>query len=122
MYTDEIEEYLLDNDIPYDIVPIQNEADIIRILCNGGLVIVCLNVAYISYNTSTLIGRSFTGGTGHYLVISGYYKDDTKCYFEVLDPSNKQVRYYKSDELIPSVLSWWEWAFVFSKQNTESEE
>lgn len=117
VYTDEIEEYLLENNISYEIEQIQSEENIIQILCNGGIVMVCLNVMYISYNTSTLIGRSFIGGTGHYIVISGFYKDDTKCYFEVLDPSNKQVKYYKSEEVIKAITLWWPYSINFYKKD-----
>lgn len=115
VYTDEIEEYLLENNIPYDIEHISSKEDLIQILYNGGMIMTCLNVSYISYSTSKLIGRSYFGGTGHYLVISGYYKDDQKCYFEVLDPSNKEVRYYNGDELINAISSWWPYSIIFYK-------
>lgn len=115
VYTDEIEEYLLINDIPYSVEYIQSEQDLIRILCNGGIIMSCLNISYVSYASSNLIGRSYVNGTGHYIVISGYYKDDTNCYFEVLDPSNKEVRYYNGDELIKAITSWWPYSIIFYK-------
>ena len=116
VYTNEIEKYLVDNKIDYQMSYIGSENDIIRILSNGGMIILCLNISYISYVGPGDTGREYSDGTGHYIVISGYYKDDSKCYFEVLDPENKNVRYYKSEELIKAITSWWSWGFVFKQE------
>lgn len=119
VYTDEIEEYLLEQCIPYNISLINREEDIINKLNNGAMMMVCLDISYISTSYDSYVGRQYKNGTGHYVVISGYYKNDTQCYFEVLDPSNKGVKYYKSNELISSITTWWPWAFSFNKVNTK---
>lgn len=116
VYTNEIEDYLCINNIPYEIIPVGTEDDLIQTLSNGGIILVCLNISYVAVSTNSNIGRDYSGGTGHYLVISGYYKNDTECYFEVLDPRNKQVRYYKSTEIINAITSWWPWSIIFYKE------
>ena len=115
VYTNEIEYFLKSSKIPYKITKLSGEQDLINVLMSGGIGLVCINISYIEYGETNYIGRQYLGGTGHYVVISGYYKDDVRCYFEVLDPSNNEVRYYKSEEIMPAITTWWPWIFVFYK-------
>lgn len=117
VYTNEIEDYLLKEGMEYNIEYISEEKDIINNLNNGDIVMLCVDISKVRYSSNKYVGRQFTGGTGHFIVVTGYYMDDDMTVFEVLDPMNKGVRYYDSKELLESIVSWWSFCFTFNSKD-----
>lgn len=118
VYTNEIEDYLNTHALAYKMRYVDSSEDLINLINDKQIILLCVNISYVRYNAANkLIGRTYTGGTGHFLVVSGYYQDDSRLYFEVLDPLNRQVRYYESEELVSAINNWWTQCFAFKKIN-----
>lgn len=113
LYTNEIEEFLDYNKIPYEIESIFDEEDILNAL-DKGVLMMCLDASKIS-------NKTYTGISGHFVVLSGYYQKDEDCYLEVFDPMSYETKYYKTNEVLLSAMSWWEYFFVFKREAISDE-
>lgn len=94
----------------------------------GNIVIVGMNMSYISYNmvNEERVGKYFEGDYFHYIVIKGYKVVDDKLYFETYDPGSfnyKYIdgtpigkdRYYLVGELIRAIGWYSNWMVVVDK-------
>lgn len=112
LYTDEIEDFLVDNDILYEIESIFDEEDILNAL-DRGILMMCLDASKIS-------GKDYSGVTGHFVVVSGYYIKGNEEYLEVFDPMSYEIKYYKLEEVLLASY-WWEYFFVFERETISDE-
>lgn len=85
----------------------------------GNLVIICNDMSYIPYesNSEYHVGAFYQNVTGHFIVVKGYVRVDTKLYYEVYDPNNWDLtytdltpkgkdRYYEASVVETSLLNW----------------
>ena len=96
---------------------------LINELKKGNIVILCLDMYYITYGdvAGQKVNKFYvTSGTGwgHFIVVKGYVQTSTKLYCEVYDPytmsyyDNNNLpmgmdRYYAANELLQSARIWW---------------
>ena len=122
--TMELEIYLSMNGLKTFKIDSPEEEDLLDILNNGEVAILCLNAGKISRETDrdSRIGRFYDYSSGHFLLLTGYIVSGEELYFEVFDsntwgkslsdgniPAGKG-RYIKSEELITSIKTWWDYA------------
>lgn len=135
-YTDDVERYLRNNNLNISTNYISGENNLINIIDNGNIAILCVNVDKISYekSSSSRIGRFYNNVTGHFLVLTGYVKIGDDIYFEVYDSNtwgrkvnNKDIplgkgRYLKSEELLKAMKIWWNYAIEIEAKKLTPEE
>ena len=98
---------------------------------NGNIVILCLDMYYISneINNYWHINKFYTtkgDGWGHFILLKGYKIVDGKLLFEFYDPYSygkkysdnalKGIdRYYSDSDIDQATEIWWDYAIVVSK-------
>ena len=113
MYTDEVEDYPTKENINYNRQDIWDQESLVEYL-DTGMLLMCVDISKVarSQDPDSLIGRTSSIGTGHFLVASGYYQQDANLYIQVLDPLNTGIRYYPAEELFEAAQNWWQYTFV----------
>jgi hypothetical protein len=124
-YTDDIEDYFDKHDIEYDIANYYDAYNIIDVINDDDIVILCLDTSYISYSddTNSKFGRFYSYEGGHFLIVKGYVYYEGELYFEVYDSNcwgdtypngvPKGIdRLYKASEVEKALLDWWDHYFV----------
>jgi hypothetical protein len=135
-YTQDIDSYLSDNQIDHAIIALNDTAAIARDIIihqldKNQIVILCLDMNYVR-SASDLKGRidkfyPTTPNWGHFIVLKGYFKVDSRIYFEAYDPysfglknSDNSLkgtnRSYRYEDLSAATQIWWNYAFVIAKK------
>lgn len=109
LYTNELEDYLDDNEVDYDVVEIEYEEDIIKAI-DKGILIMCLDMSKVS-------GKDYSGITGHFIAVVGYVYRDEEYLLEVYDPMSRKTKYYELNEVFLSASEWWGYFFLFEKND-----
>ncbi|MBN1415870.1 MAG: hypothetical protein JW973_12275 [Bacteroidales bacterium] len=139
-YTDDISNYLTDYGIPHTISGLgihkaENEQIIRSGLDNGFVVLLCLDMYYI---TATEVQEYrvdkfyYTGapGWGHFIIVKGCTTVDGNVFFEVYDPYSMgkryydgslkgKNRYYRSEDIYSATRKWWNYVFLISEKNNK---
>ena len=134
-YTYNITSYLSKYEVPNYIMPIQSKFTLINELKKGNIFILCLDMYYISkeINSQYRIDKFYATPTkewGHFIVVTGYRKVDTKEYFEVLDPASMgqkyqdntlkgSCRYYNLVDIMRATDEWWKNCIVVSRNQVK---
>lgn len=129
-YTSDISSYLKSNGINSSVIGIKSFNDNIKnCIDRGYLVVLCLDMYYVSYNADNTqqTGKFYLTqdkNWGHFLVVKGYKKVDGKMYFECFDPISSGLnyflnnepkgknRFYLAEELQKASEVWWNHAIV----------
>jgi hypothetical protein len=130
-YTNNIINYLNGKNVTNWTVPLSNMNIVKDEIDEGNLVILCLDMYYVSNGSSPdyRVDKFYnTNGTGwgHFIIVKGYKIVDNKLFFEIYDPysfGNKyedqtlkgKNRYYRSNDLDAATGIWWDYAIVISK-------
>lgn len=127
LYTTEVKKALDAYKIPYSEKSYINPEQLIEIIDNGDIAILCIDMGEIEHirteecfwgkNTETL-------KTGHYILLTGYRYKEGKVYFEVLDPYNRKIgtkytynplNYYESSCLEKAIKNWYTKVLIIDK-------
>lgn len=135
-YTYNITSYLSKYEVPNYIVPIVSKLTLVNELKKGNILILCLDMYYIDkeLDSNYRIDKFYNTPNkewGHFIVVTGYRKVDSKEYFEVLDPGSMgrkyqdntlkgASRYYETVDIIKATNEWWKYAIVVSKNQVKS--
>ena len=132
-YTDDIDAYLTDNNIQHYFISLANNAaetsdKMIEQLAKGNILILCLDMFYITDGTNTTwhVDKFYSTNAedwGHFIVVKGYKLVDKKLFFEIYDPYcyNKKYsdgsykgrdRFYRNADLYRATSVWWNYAIV----------
>lgn len=116
VWTNEIEDYFSNKNIKYSVVSLLTREDLIKNLKENNCILLCVNISKISLGSCfSKIGKQSSGGTGHFILATGYYKDDNYDVIEILDPANQEIRYYKADELMNAITCWWAYGITVNE-------
>lgn len=87
-YTDDIEATLKQNQVPNGYLPFDSAEDIVMVIDNQQIAILCINTGHLSYNpdSEARTGKFYDGSFGHFIVAKGYRYIDDKLFIEVYDP------------------------------------
>lgn len=126
-YGDDIEGCLDYFDVDYSVIYIEDAYTLISIIDSGKIAIINNSMNYVPYvsGDASRVNRFYSFDSGHYLIVKGYAKVDTKTYFEVYDPNNWGMtyadgtemgknRYYDSESLMNSVENWYPYAVMIN--------
>lgn len=94
MYTTEVKKALDVYKIPYSEKSYTNPKQLIEIIENGDIALLCVDMKEIEHIKSEeyFWGKNIeTLKTGHYILLTGYQYKEGKVYFEVLDPYNRKI-------------------------------
>jgi hypothetical protein len=135
-YTNDINMYLTDNNIPHSVISLSSERtgteQIIKTrLSEGYILILCLDMFYVrnEADSKLRVDKFYTAasvGWGHFIVLKGYREVNDKVYFEVYDPYCNSLkysdgtlkgkdRYYRSEDIFSATSKWWNYAIVISQ-------
>lgn len=129
-YTSDIQESLDHYNIPYAIHSIEKEDDLKRCLERGNIILLCMEMKWITYARHPFYDRFYNFDSGHFLIVKGYSDDGQ--YFIVYDPNSwggdyyedgtmmGRNRYYRRKELLHAVKEWWPYAFEVGADRTLS--
>ncbi|HAS73074.1 MAG TPA: hypothetical protein DCS67_02900 [Clostridiales bacterium UBA8960] len=126
-YGDDIEGCLDYFKVDYTLIYLENAYTLMSIIDSGKIAIVNNSMSYIPLVTgeTSRVNRFYTFDSGHYFIVKGYVKVDTKTYFEVYDPNNWDMtysdgtemgknRYYDSESLMKSIENWYPYAVMIN--------
>ncbi len=134
--TSDIINYLNDNNVSNSSISLAS-IDILKDkIDNGKIVILCLDMFYVQYQTNDTYHHSKFSSTdspawGHFIVVKGYKEVDNQTFFETYDPYSYDKRYadnslkgkdryYKAADLDLATNNWWDYAIVISKSTSGS--
>lgn len=138
-FTNDITNYLSEKNVTHGVIELGNSNNttaerIIKELENGRVIILCVDMYYIRFETNSDLRvdkfyRTNNKGWGHFFVIKGYKVVDGEILFEVYDPNSwgsKYVdgtykgkdRYYRDEDVFKATNIWWNYAIVVSKKNS----
>ncbi|QEC79592.1 hypothetical protein [Mucilaginibacter ginsenosidivorax] len=133
--TADMEYYMRGTGIYNDTYPLTDiESTITQIIDNGDVGILCLDMFYVGLNTANEQHTNKFYNTdgkdwGHFLLVKGYKKVDSKFYLEVNDPYSRGDRYitpdamgqykgksrfYESSGIKQSADIWWPYILVIA--------
>lgn len=139
-YTNNLFDYLGENGIPrYYIALGETEGStkeaILEELEAGKILILCLDMYYIRYNSSSTekvdkYYQTNSTGWGHFIVLKGYKKVNNVVFFETYDPNSwgskyadgtyrGKGRYYRASDIYSATNVWWKYAIVVSEKGKE---
>ncbi len=130
-YTNNITDYLKDNNTAHFVSSLTHVNNLINQLDNGNIVILCLDMYYVRMRLEQPEWRidkfylAETKGWGHFIVVKGYKMVDDIVWFEVYDPWSQGIayndgtlkgldRYYRGDEILQATNVWWEYMIVIN--------
>jgi len=124
-YTSDIINYLKLSSVPNTTSSFTGTNQLMRVLSQGNLVIVCLNTAYLTQSSANehRAGRFYSFASGHFLVVKGWRKVSSTLFFEVYDPNNWHAtyadqtpkgrnRHLLAAELANAIANWWNYLIV----------
>lgn len=127
-YTNNIIDYLNKYSISNITVQYVGTDQIASIIKNGDIAILCINTAYLTYNSNSAqrVDRFYSYSSGHFLVVKGIRTIDNKIYIEVYDPNNWYAEYsdnstkgknrhYRSEDLSNAIKNWWNYLIIVSR-------
>ena len=130
-YTNNITDYLTDNNTAHYISSLSEANALISQLDDGNIAILCLDMYYVSYhsgNPEWHIDKFYTtlsSDWGHFIVAKGYKIVDGIIWFEIYDPWSLNVRYddgslkgrdryYRSEDIMQATNVWWQYMIVIN--------
>lgn len=124
-YTEDIENSLKKYDISYFKTSLEDAHTLMSAIDAGHIVLVLNEMKHIAYEgrLESRTGRFYTFSGGHFFLIKGYAIVDQNIFFEVYDPNNwdeayddgtpkGKNRYYASDEVVKSILEYYNVIFI----------
>jgi hypothetical protein len=124
-YTFDIINYLNLYSVPNTTSYFSGTNQLMGILGQGNLVILCISTAYLTQNYASeqRVGRFYSLASGHFLVVKGYRVVDGQVFFEVYDPNNWRAvyadatpkgrnRHLLAGELADAIANWWNFLIV----------
>jgi hypothetical protein len=109
---------------------LKNQDDLMTLLRAGHIIVVNNTMGGIPRisDHNMRIQRFYDFSSGHYFIVKGFVTIDQKTYFEVHDPNSWSLtyedgqpkgknRYYRGDNLIPSIINWYDTLIVIQKPN-----
>ncbi len=97
------------------------------LLDQGNLVILCINTGYLTqdFTSEHRIGKFYSFGSGHFIVVKGYRVVDGTPFFEVYDPNNwhevyadntpkGRNRHFLAGDLANAIANWWNYLIVIA--------
>ncbi len=124
-YTSDIINYLGLYSIPHTISAFTGTNQIVEILNQKNLVILCISTAYLTrdYTDQRRTGRFYDYASGHFLVVKGWRRTNSGLFFEVYDPNNWHAaygdktpkgrnRHQLSSDLSRAISNWWNYLIV----------
>lgn len=122
--------YLTYHTIPYEVIRFRNPQQILILLQQGKLLIICLKMSSIRYNPNPeeRVDRFYAGNGGHFLIVKGARIVDETLLFEVYDPSSffetyqdgslkGKNRHYRAEDIIKTITQWWDGLIVISEKS-----
>jgi hypothetical protein len=136
-YTSDILSYLVNNNTLNYVVPLSSPNDLKREIDKGNILILCLDMYYVSDETKKEyhINKFYKTGApewGHFVLVKGYKEVETdgsrRMYMEVYDAYSLgntydgtalkgKDRYYSASDLITASDKWWRYAIVVTRSN-----
>lgn len=131
VYTDEIEDYLYNHNIPYSSSHVDSVEDLKSVIDKGYVAILCLNASYLNgrQSYSSQIGRTYIPDAGHCILLTGYVETTDELYFETMDSLDlynssldgyKKARYYNGENTLKAVVNWYSWTINIQRNTQES--
>ncbi len=124
-YTSDILNYLRLHSVPNTTSAFTGTNQLMAVLSQGNLVILCLNTAYLMPSSASecRAGRFYSFASGHFLVVKGWRKVSNNLFFEVYDPNNWHAtyadqtpkgrnRHLPAAELANAIANWWNYLIV----------
>jgi hypothetical protein len=124
-YTSDVINYLRLYGVPSTTSAFTGTNQLMGVLSQTNLVILCLNTAYLMQNAATeyRVGRFYDFASGHFLVVKGWRKVGSALFFEVYDPNNWHAayadrtpkgrnRHLPAAELADAIANWWNYLIV----------
>ena len=124
-YTSDIINYLRLHSVPNTTSAFTGTNQLVGVLSQGNLVILCLNTAYLipSAASEHRAGRFYSFASGHFLVVKGWRQVSGNLFFEVYDPNNWHAtyadqtpkgrnRHLPAAELANAIANWWNYLIV----------
>lgn len=132
-YTNNIIDFLDHYSVPCDVYAFSDYMQIVDLIRDGNIIILCLTTASIRYNDdpSVRIDRFYGYADGHFLVVKGVRFVDATIYFEIYDPNNWHARYtdnsekgknrhYRQEDITEAVTIWWDYLIVVYPDESKS--
>lgn len=130
-YTNDIVNYLNLHSVNNKTISISNVEVLTNEIVNGNIIILCLDMYYISdeIQDDWHINKFYVtngDGWGHFIVLKGYKVVDDELLFEFYDPYSYgkkyadhsikgKDRYYSASDIDQATEIWWDYAIVISK-------
>lgn len=127
-YTSDIVNYLNKYSAVNSTVAFKDSLQLQDLVKNGNILILCINTQYLRYNSNQKqrLDRFYNFQGGHFIVVKGVRKIDSKLFFEIYDPNNWNMKYpdnsekgknrhYRPGDLTSAVSQWWNYIIVVSK-------
>jgi len=123
-YVSDIRESLTNYGVPYATHYVDSTNDILACLQRGNIVLLCVEMGWVSYNRHAFFDRFYTFSSGHFLIVKGYSENDD--YFVVYDPNSwsgdyysdgtmmGRNRFYNRTQLLNAVTNWWSYCLEIS--------
>ena len=124
-YTSDVISYLRLHGVPIATSAFTGTDQLMGILSQTNLVILCLNTAYLMQTSPNeyRVGRFYSFASGHFLVVKGWRKVGSALFFEVYDPNNWHAvyadrtpkgrnRHLPAAELADAIANWWDYLIV----------
>jgi len=135
-YTDNITDYLSDNNTENYIASLNEPIQLINQLKMGNIAILCLDMYYVRYEEKRewhidKFYNTKSEGWGHFIVVKGYKIVDEIVWLEVYDPNSWNVRYgdgslkgcdryYRSEDIMKATNVWWKYMIVIKNSKARA--
>jgi len=135
-FTNDITNYLDKYSVNNSIIELNNPDSLINELEKGNIIILCLDMNYISLSQTYQwhIDKFYSTRNkewGHFIILKGYKLVDNELIFEVYDSFSfgaayndfslkGKDRYYRFSELDKATNNWWDYAIIVSKESSKS--
>jgi len=124
-YSSDISNYLRSHGVPTTTSKYLGSEQVRQLLVAGNLLIVCIDTSYLGFNSNSVerVGRFYSYGGGHFVVLKGMRRVSGQLYFEVYDPNNEFMvysdgtpkgknRHWQASELDESIRKWWNYLII----------
>lgn len=141
-FTSDVQSYLKLNNINFTVDTLQNIDSLVKTnIDKNNLLIICLDMFYIPYNTTDYqhISKFYptdASGWGHFLLAKGYKQTGGNFYIETYDPYSQGEhypgfdyiqlkgldRYYLDKDITMATKNWWPYVITVAQKGHESED
>jgi hypothetical protein len=134
-YTDDIINYLNSHHVNNRTITLDEISNLKTEIDDGNIVIICLDMFKVSYfkDLEYHVNKFYEtngAGWGHFIVVKGYKEVDGTILYETYDPYSfnrsymagglkGKDRYYSSSDLDAATNTWWDYAIVVDRSNSQ---